>query len=87
MWRELLLWFPDGTPLVEGIVDLVIEEDGELVVLDYKSDAIAESQALARAAPPAPQQQFYGPGLVQAPGLAVRERLLLLTARHRAAPV
>ena len=41
VWRELSLWFPDGAHLVEGIVDLVFEEDGQLVVVDYKSDAIA----------------------------------------------
>jgi ATP-dependent exoDNAse (exonuclease V) beta subunit len=50
VWRELSLWFPDGAHLVEGIVDLVFEEDGQLVVVDYKSDAIAEDQALAQAA-------------------------------------
>jgi ATP-dependent exoDNAse (exonuclease V) beta subunit len=50
VWRELSLWFPDGAHLVEGIVDLVFEEDGRLVVVDYKSDAISEDQALAQAA-------------------------------------
>jgi ATP-dependent helicase/nuclease subunit A len=87
VWRELSLWFPDGANLVEGIVDLVFEEDGELVVVDYKSDAIAEDQALAQAAHHAPQLQLYGRGLAQAAGVPVRERLVLFTALGRAVPV
>ena len=86
-WRELSLWFPDGAHLVEGIVDLVFEEDGELVVVDYKSDAITGEQALAQAAHHAPQLQLYGRGLAQAAGLPVGERLVLFTALGRTVPV
>jgi len=86
-WRELSLWFPDGAHLVEGIVDLVFEEDGQLVVVDYKSDAVAPEQALAQAAHHAPQLQLYGRGLAQAAGLPVRERLVLFTALGRTVPV
>jgi ATP-dependent helicase/nuclease subunit A len=87
VWRELSLWFPDGSHLVEGIVDLVFEEDGQLVVVDYKSDAVTEDQALAQAAHHAPQLQLYGRGLAQAAGRPVRERLVLFTALGRAVPV
>jgi ATP-dependent exoDNAse (exonuclease V) beta subunit len=87
VWRELALWFPDGAHLVEGIVDLVFEEDGQLVVVDYKSDAIASDQALAQAAHHAPQLQLYGRGLAQAVGRPVRERLVLFTALGRTVPV
>jgi ATP-dependent helicase/nuclease subunit A len=87
VWRELSLWFPDGAHLVEGIVDLVFEEDGQLVVVDYKSDAIGEDEALAQAAHHAPQLQLYGRGLAQAAGLPVRERLVLFTALGRTVPV
>jgi ATP-dependent helicase/nuclease subunit A len=87
VWRELSLWFPDGTHLVEGVVDLVFEEDGQLVVVDYKSDAISEDEALAQAAHHAPQLQLYGRGLAQAAGLPVRERLVLFTALGRTVPV
>ena len=37
-------WSPDGEHLVEGKVDLVFEEEGQLVVVDYKSDAITEDR-------------------------------------------
>jgi ATP-dependent exoDNAse (exonuclease V) beta subunit len=87
LWRELSLWFPDGAHLVEGIVDLVFEEDGQLVVVDYKSDAIADDQALGQAAHHAPQLQLYGRGLTQAIGLPVRERLVVFTALARSVPV
>ena len=87
VWRELSLWFPDGAHLVEGVVDLVFEEDAQLVVVDYKSDAIAADQALAQAAHHAPQLQLYGRGLAQATGQPVRERLVLFTALGRVVPV
>jgi ATP-dependent helicase/nuclease subunit A len=87
LWRELSLWFPDGAHLVEGIADLVFEENGQLVVVDYKSDAIAGDQALAQAAHHAPQLQLYGRGLAQAAGLPVGERLVLFTALGRTVPV
>jgi ATP-dependent helicase/nuclease subunit A len=86
-WRELPLWFPDGGQLVHGFVDLVFEEDGALVIVDYKTDHIAPGQALAQAAHHAPQLQLYGRGLAQATGLGVRERLVLFTALGQAVPV
>jgi ATP-dependent helicase/nuclease subunit A len=86
-WRELKLWFPDGGFLVEGQADLVFEEDGGLVVVDYKSDAITEDQAQQQAAFHAPQLQLYGRGLSQALGQPVRERLVLFTALGRTVPV
>jgi ATP-dependent helicase/nuclease subunit A len=80
LWRELPLWFPEGAELLEGVIDLVFEEDGALVIVDYKTDGIAAEQALAQAAHHAPQLQLYGRGLAQALGLPVRERLVLFTA-------
>jgi ATP-dependent helicase/nuclease subunit A len=87
VWRELPLWFADGAHLVEGVVDLVFEEEGQLVVVDYKTDAITTDQALTQAAHHAPQVQLYGRGLAQALGLPVRERLVLFTALGRSVPV
>jgi len=80
VFREMRLWFPDGENLVEGVVDLVFEEDAQLVVVDYKTDGISEDQAVAQAAHHAPQLQLYGRGLAQAAGQPVRERLVLFTA-------
>jgi len=87
IWRELGLWFPDGADLVEGKVDLVFEEDGGLVVVDYKTDHLSAEQARAQAAHHAPQLQLYGRGLARATGLPVRERLVLFTALGETVPV
>jgi len=87
VWRELRLWFPDGADLVEGKVDLVFEEDGGLVVVDYKTDHLSAEQARAQAAHHAPQLQLYGRGLARATGMPVRERLVLFTALGETVPV
>jgi len=81
--RELPLVFPEQGDLVEGIVDLVFEEDGALVVADYKTDAIAPEQAIDQAAHHAPQLRLYGRGLAQASGLPVRERIVVFTSLGR----
>lgn len=86
-WRELPLCFPLDEELVEGKVDLVFEEDGQLVVVDYKTDQIGAAQAIDQAAHHAPQLRLYGRGLTLATGLHVKERLVLFTALGRAVPV
>ena len=87
LWRELSLWFPEGDQLLEGKIDLVFEEDGQLVVIDYKTDAISEAQVLQQAGHHARQLQLYGRGLTQASGLKVRERLVVFTELGKAVPV
>jgi ATP-dependent helicase/nuclease subunit A len=87
VFRELLVWFPEGEDLLEGVVDLVFEEEDGLVVVDYKTDHIATEQALAQAAHHAPQLQLYGRGLAQATGLPVAQRLVLFTALGQAVEV
>jgi ATP-dependent helicase/nuclease subunit A len=87
VWRELRLWLPEDGMLIEGIVDLAFEEDGRLVVVDYKTDHLAEADVLAQAAHHAPQLQIYGRGLTQATGLPVAERLVLFTAVGRVVAV
>ena len=81
VWRELPIVFADDGQLKTGIVDLVFEENGELVVVDYKSDAVAtEEGARERAGTYAHQLQNYGRCLTQALGQTVSERLILFTA-------
>jgi ATP-dependent helicase/nuclease subunit A len=78
--RELQLWLPQDDELIEGKVDLVFEEDGALVVVDYKTDRVTAEQAIAQAGHHAPQLQLYGRGLALGTGLKVKERLVLFTA-------
>ena len=39
-WREAHIAAPIGEGVLEGFIDLLFEEDGELVLVDYKTDAI-----------------------------------------------
>lgn len=87
IWRELPLSFPDGSDLIEGVIDLVFEEEGGLVIVDYKTDRITAEQAVAQAAHHAPQLQLYGRGLAQAWGVPVKERLVLFTSIGRSVRV
>jgi ATP-dependent helicase/nuclease subunit A len=87
VYRELPVVFPEGEHLVEGVVDLVFEEDEGWVVVDYKTDGIVEAQAIAQAAHHAPQLQLYGRGLAQATGRPVHERVVLFTGTGQAVPV
>jgi ATP-dependent helicase/nuclease subunit A len=87
LWRELPVWLPNEGDLIEGVVDLVFEENGELIVVDYKSDHVPEDRLLDQAFHHAPQLQLYGRALVQATQMKVRERLVLFTAVPRAVPV
>ena len=42
-WREAHIAAPIGDGVLEGFIDLLFEEDGELVIVDYKTDAIDAS--------------------------------------------
>ena len=88
VWRELPVAFADDGKLKEGVVDLVFEEDGRLVVVDYKSDSVAtKDDARQRAGHYAVQLQNYGRCLTQALGLPVSERWILFTALGHEVPV
>jgi ATP-dependent helicase/nuclease subunit A len=88
VWRELAVAFADDGQLKEGVVDLVFEENDQLVVVDYKSDAVAtEEEARRRADPYRVQLQNYGRCLTQALGLPVRDRLIIFTAIGHTVPV
>lgn len=39
-------WESDELVLIQGIIDVFFEEDGDLVLLDYKSDALRDEQLL-----------------------------------------
>jgi ATP-dependent helicase/nuclease subunit A len=80
VWRELPFWLPEGDEMIEGIVDLVFEEEGQLVVIDYKTDHVSREQAIDQAARHKEQLRLYGRGLTLSLGLPVRERLVLFTA-------
>lgn len=60
--------------LIQGIIDVFFEEDGEMVLLDYKTDRIKEEKELAdryRA-----QIELYRDAIERATGKPVKEQLL-----------
>ena len=69
----------DGAPLVEGKIDLLFEEEGGWVVVDWKTDRLPTPAVRAeREALYAPQLASYARALVAllGPGTRVRETLL-----------
>jgi ATP-dependent helicase/nuclease subunit A len=86
-YRELPVWLPEEGRLLEGVVDLVFEEPEGLVLVDYKTDAIGDEQALDQAARHAAQLRIYARALSLAWGQPAKERLVLFTALGRAVRV
>jgi ATP-dependent exoDNAse (exonuclease V) beta subunit len=79
-WRETYVGTErdDGTVL-EGYIDLVYRDDnGTLVVVDYKTDALPTRAIAARTAYYKPQLDAYAECLAAATGAAVRTVLLFL---------
>jgi ATP-dependent helicase/nuclease subunit A len=87
VYRELPLFFPEEGKLVEGIVDLVFEEEDGFVVVDYKTEGAAPGEELARADRHAAQLRAYHRGIRDALGRPVKERFVVFTALARAVPV
>lgn len=68
------VWSPDETVLVQGIIDAYFIEDGQITVLDYKTDRVGSLQELAgkyRA-----QLDYYGLALERLTGMRVKEKLI-----------
>lgn len=82
--RELGLNESDERVVVQGIVDLAFEEDGALVLVDYKSNMADESTLQSLAGHYSLQLTLYARALALATGLPVRERLLYFLCADRA---
>ncbi|MEJ7630332.1 MAG: 3'-5' exonuclease, partial [Nocardioidaceae bacterium] len=79
-WRETYVGMVEADGLVvEGFVDLVYrEDDGSLVVVDYKTDAIPAAAIGARTQFYAPQVAAYEKAVAAASACSVRATLLFL---------
>lgn len=60
--------------LIQGIVDLYWVEDGELVILDYKTDAVTRVQQLTERYQV--QLDLYGEALERATGMRTKEKMI-----------
>ena len=66
----------DETILMQGVVDCCIEEDGELTVIDYKTDYVGEEGAKKHAERYRGQLEAYASALEEITGKDVREKIV-----------
>ncbi len=81
---NLMLEVDGSMAAVQGIIDCFFEEEGQLVLIDYKTTHIESAAELARRAPQlrrtyAAQMEIYRRALEAATGMPVRETYLYLT--------
>ena len=67
--------------LVQGIIDAYFIENGELVLVDYKTDRVSDPQALKDRYQI--QLDLYERALTQITGMNVREKLIYAIALKR----
>lgn len=82
-WRETFVGTVDlpgaGARVLEGFIDLMFrDDDGTLVIVDYKTDAIPAGAIGSRDAYYRPQVEAYAKAIEQATGSAPRAHLLYL---------
>ena len=69
---------PVGETVLEGFIDLLFEEEGALVVVDYKTDSLeTEEEIAARSGHYRIQAGAYALALQEATGGSVKEVVLL----------
>ncbi len=66
----------DDSVLLQGVVDCFFEEDGELVVVDFKTDHVSRAQLDERAEHYRPQLEAYSMALTRVLGKKVKEKVL-----------
>jgi len=77
-WRELFVAVPVGDGVLEGFVDLVLDDDDGLVVVDYKTDRTGGRPGLDHAAARyRPQVASYALALEEATGRPVTRCVLV----------
>ena len=64
----------DELILLQGIIDLFFEEDGEIVLLDYKSDYLEEAEMFINRYES--QLSYYRKALEQITGKKVKEAII-----------
>jgi len=77
-WREVPVGAPVGETVLEGFIDLLFEEEGDLVVVDYKTDSLETEEEIAeRSGHYRIQAGAYALALQEATGCSVKEVVLL----------
>lgn len=79
--KELNEKFPDGElVLIQGIIDVYFEEDGEIVVADYKTDRVDDGKELVQKYQK--QLEYYARALQQLTGKRVKEKVIYSFRLH-----
>jgi ATP-dependent helicase/nuclease subunit A len=77
-WRELFVAVPVGDGVLEGFVDLVVDDNDGLIVVDYKTDRAGDAASLQSAATRyRPQVASYALALEEATGRVVHRCVLV----------
>ena len=76
-YREVFVGAPVDGALLEGFIDLLFEEDGGLVIVDYKTDAVAAGEVEDAKQRYEVQAGVYALAAQRITGKPVREALLL----------
>lgn len=76
---------PEETLLIQGIIDVYFEENGELVVADYKTDAVTAPEELLNRY--RVQLMYYARALEQLTGKRVKEKIIYSFALNKEIPV
>lgn len=76
--REQPFVFEYEGQLIQGIIDLYFEEDGELVIVDYKTDRVMKGEAGEKELVKryAIQLDYYAKALAQLTGKKVKEKII-----------
>ena len=70
--------------MLQGVVDCCIEEDGELTVIDFKTDRVSEAMLAERSEKYRPQLEAYSAALERIFEKKVREKILYFFAAKKA---
>ncbi|MBR2716336.1 MAG: helicase-exonuclease AddAB subunit AddA [Oscillospiraceae bacterium] len=85
--EELYPGAGDDEILFQGVVDLCIEEAGEITVIDFKTDYVTPETIGDRAAHYTPQIRSYGMALRRMTGMSVKEHILYFLGMDEAVRV
>ena len=67
---------PAELVMVQGIIDACFEEEGELVLVDYKTDSVQENVKEVLTKRYKTQLDYYEQALCQVTGKTVKERMI-----------
>jgi ATP-dependent helicase/nuclease subunit A len=76
-YREVFVSFPSAGTAIDGFIDLLFEEDGGLVIVDYKTDAIDEEPSESKREQYSLQAGIYALAASRITGKPVKEVVLM----------